>query len=376
MEQNSSAHRTVGTKQSTRFETLDALRGVTVILAMLDHVKVQFVTDVHVHVLVPLTRLSTPGFIILFGAMIEIAYLSKLRAGRTMRSVRERMASRLITCWALAALLSLAALASGNLDFDTAWRAVLGLGLGRFNEILLIYAALFAILIAMLPLIARYGSLPVVAIALLGWLLQPVFVVAFPDPPQLMNYLLGVGTGYGPALLPAMTFLGFGIALGEALNGRRSYLLVVLMALLAIVICGSELSHGVMESGRRFLANRWTNHPGYYAVGILGFIVISACLLVAKRFRFFELPQHVLAQIGSQSLFIYGVGNLWLNLLPIVEMSNAVGFCVAFMFLFCLIALGLLGPSKRNVLGMGLPALWGMKYGNVRDFLARRLVQA
>jgi uncharacterized membrane protein len=95
MEENSSAHLKVGTKQSTRFETLDALRGVTVILAMLDHVKVQFVTDVHV--LVPLTRLSTPGFIILFGAMIEIAYLSKLRAGRTMRSVRERMASRLIT---------------------------------------------------------------------------------------------------------------------------------------------------------------------------------------------------------------------------------------------------------------------------------------
>lgn len=40
-----------------------------------------------------------------------------------------------------------------------------------------------------------------------------------------MNYILGVGTGYGPALLPAMTFLGFGIALGETLNGRRSYLL-------------------------------------------------------------------------------------------------------------------------------------------------------
>jgi len=361
-------------EKSTRFETLDALRGVTVILAMLDHVKVQFVTDVHV--LVPLTRLSTPGFIILFGAMIEIAYLSKLRAGRTIRSVKERMASRLITCWALAALLSLAALVSGNLDFASAWRAVLGLGLGRFNEILLIYAALFAVLIAILPLIARYGSVPIVAIALLGWLSKPIFIVAFPDPPQLVNYILGMGTGYGPALLPAMTFLGFGIALGEALSGRRSYLLVVSMTLIAIVICASELSHGVMESGRRFLANRWTNHPGYYAVGILGFIGISACLLVARRFQFFELPLHVLARLGSQSLFIYGVGNLWLNLLPTVEMSTAVGFCVAFLFLSCLIALGLLGPLKRNVLGIGLPALWGSKYGNVRDFLARRLVQA
>lgn len=308
MEKNSTTHRAVCSTQSTRFETLDAIRGVTVILAILDHVKVQFVTDVHL--LVPLTRLSTPGFVILFGVMIEIAYLSKLRAGRSMQSVRERMASRLITCWALAALLSLAALVSGNLDFTSAWRATLGLGLGRFNEILLIYAALFAILIAILPLIARYGSVPIVAIAFLGWLLQPVFVVAFPDPPQLINYILGVGTGYGPALLPAMTFLGFGLALGEALTGRRNFLLVVLIALLAIVTCGSELSHGVMESGRRFLANRWINHPGYYAFGILGFIGISACLLVAKRFRLFKLPLQALARIGSQSLFIYGAGNL------------------------------------------------------------------
>lgn len=286
MEKVSATRRTARATKSTRFETLDAIRGVTVILAMLDHVKVQFLTDVHV--LVPLTRLSTPGFVILFGAMIEIAYLSKLRAGRTIRSVRERMASRLITCWALAALLSLAALASGSLDFDSAWRATLGLGLGRFNEILLIYAALFAILIAILPLIARYGSVPILAVALLRWLLQPAFTAAFPDPPQLMNYILGVGTGYGPALLPAMTFLGFGFALGEALTGRRGYNLVVLIALLAIVICVSELSHGVMESGRRFLANRWTNNPGYNAVGILGFIGISACLVGAKHIPLLE----------------------------------------------------------------------------------------
>lgn len=123
------------------------------------------------------------------------------------------------------------------------------------------------------------------------------------------------------------------------------------MALLAIVVVGSELSHGVMEAGRRFLANRWTKNPEYYAVGILGFIGISACLLVAKRFRFFELPLHVLAGIGSQSLFIYGMGNLWLNLLPIVKMSNAVDFCVVFLFLSCLIALGLLDPRDETYWG-------------------------
>lgn len=343
---------------------------------MLDHVKVQFISDVHI--LVPLTRLSTPGFVILFGAMIEIAYLSKLRAGRTLRSVRERMAARLVTCWALATLLTVAAFVSGNLDFASAWRAALGLGLGlgRFNEILLIYVALFAVLIAMLPLISRYGSVPILAIALVGWLLQPIFTVAFPDPPQLLNYVLGDGTGYGPALLPALTFLGFGLALGEALNVRRGFLLVAMIAVLASVVFGLELSHGVMESGRRFLANRWSNHPGYYAVGILGFIGILTCLLMAKRVRIFEVPLRGLAQIGTQSLFIYGVVNLWLNLLPAVELSRAAGICIAFLFLSCLIGLALVGPSKRNMLGMGLPTLWAREYSKVRDFIAARVVPA
>ena len=127
MEQNSSAHRKVGTKQSTRFETLNALRGVTVILAMLNHFKVQFVKDVHV--LVPLTRPSTPGFIILFGAIIEISYLSKLRAGRSMRSVRERMASLLITLGnRCLTVLSCACIGQSRLRFSMARSSWIGAG--------------------------------------------------------------------------------------------------------------------------------------------------------------------------------------------------------------------------------------------------------
>ena len=87
-----------------RFALLDALRGLTVILAMMDHVKVQFVPDFH-H-FIPLTRLSTPSFIILFGAMIEIAYLSKLRAGKPVRHrARAHDSPGSITCWGLAVLL-------------------------------------------------------------------------------------------------------------------------------------------------------------------------------------------------------------------------------------------------------------------------------
>lgn len=66
-----------------RFITFDALRGLIIILVMMGHLKVQFL---------PLSRLATPGFIILFGAMIEIAYLSKIRAGVDMLTIRQRMA--------------------------------------------------------------------------------------------------------------------------------------------------------------------------------------------------------------------------------------------------------------------------------------------
>lgn len=357
---------------SGRFASLDALRGLTVILAMLDHAKVQFVSDLHVFV--PLTRLATPCFIILFGAMIEIAYLSKLRSGSEIRSVRERMAARLITCWALAILLTIAAVISGNLDVETAWRSTIGMGLGRFNEILLIYAALFAILIAMLPILARHGAVPILAVAIVGWLSQPVLAAAFPNPVYLLNFFLGVGVGYGPALLPALTFLGFGLALGETLTGRRGVLLAVLVVVLAAVVCASELSYGLLEFGRRFLANRWINHPGYYAVGIIGFVGIWGALLVAKRIRFMDVPLRGLARVGTQSLFVYGAGNLFLNLLPVLELPRAIGIVVAFLFLAGLVTLSLVGPSKRNIFGMGLPARWGQEYGKVRDYMVGRLL--
>lgn len=342
------------------------------LLAMLDHVKVQFVPDIHV--LVPLARMATPAFIILFGAMIEIAYLSKLRSGTGIGRIRERLASRLITCWALACVLTAAAVVSGNLDVEVGLRSVFGLGLGRFNEILLIYAALFLFLIATLTVLASLGSVAILALALLGWLAQPFLAIAFPDPPYIMNFLFGVGEGYGPALLPALTLLGFGMALGETLTGRRGAWLPAAIVVLAALVCVSELSHGLLEAGRRFLAHRWINHPGYYAVGIMGFVCMAGALHLGARIRALHGPLRVLASIGTQTLFVYAAGNFALNLLPMTDLSRATGLCTAFLFLAWLIALTLTGPANRNRIFIGVPALWGRFYGKLRNYIAARLV--
>lgn len=352
--------------------TLDALRGLTVLLAMMDHVKVQFVPDVHL--LVPMTRMSTPSFIILFGAMIEIAYLSKLRGGLPEAKVRARMAVRLVTCAGLATLLTLAAMVSGNLEPAAGLKALFGLGPGRFNEIFLIYVALFAALLALLPLLARYGAVTIIALAALGWVLRPILAATYPEPAYLLNFIFGVGSGYGPALLPALTFLGFGMAAGEVLTGRRGPTLVIVLALIAVAVCLSELQFGVTEAGRRFLANRWLNNPGYYAVGILGCLTLGTILLLAERFAVLRKPLEGLAKIGTQTLFVYGSGNLALNLLPMFEMPRSVGLLVAGGFLCGLGALALIGPERRNALGLGLPALWGRTYGHLGDKVAGRLL--
>lgn len=361
-----------GPENASRIIVLDALRGLTVILAMIDHVKVQFVSDVHT--LVPLTRLSTPSFIILFGAMIEIAYLSKLRDGLNESVVQSRMLGRLVTCAGLATLLTLAAMISGNLTFDAGIHALLGQGLGRFNEILLIYTALFAILLLILPIMARFGSVPVVCLALIGWAVRAYLAPLYPDPPYILNFLLGIGTGYGPAVLPAMTFLAFGMVVGEMLTEHRGPAFALIIIAAAAFVCGTELSQGIMEAGRRFLANRWINAPGYYAVGIIAFVCMACVFMVAERIAALRSAFNTLGVIGTQSLFIYCAGNLALNLLPMTNLPHIIGFPVALGFLLGLTVLAIIGPQKRNTLGLGLPVIWGRIWGKFRRALVSKLM--
>lgn len=350
-------------RQVQRHIALDALRGLAVLLAMLDHVKVQFVPDMHL--LVPLTRLATPCFVILFGAMIEIAYLSRLRDGRlqegglqsgALAPVRRRLALRMRGSALWFAGLGLAAALSGNLTPAEALRSLVGLGPGRFNEILLVYTLLFAVTIALLPWLWRYGALPVLALAALGWALKALAEGKGLQPGYLATLLTGIGTGYGPALLPTMSFLGFGLALGETLTRRRSALLPAGLALLALLCCGFELSHGIAEAGRRFLAHRWTNHPGYYAVGTLGFLCIGAGLQWALHRPLLSRGVRGLARIGRQSLFVYGGGNLALNLLPMIALPRPLGLCVAAGFLVALLGLARVAEARRARPGAPSPA--------------------
>lgn len=354
---------------ASRFAIVDVLRGVALILAMMDHVKVQFVPDFHFFV--PLTRLSTPSFIIIFGAMIEIAYLSKIRSGRSLRFTQARMTERMLTCWALAVLLSFAAAASGNIDLGTAFRSIIGLEMGRFNEIFLIYSGLFIILIGILPIVARHGSVVIIALACLAWSLTFSLNSLVEMPSSFVNITIGLGFGYGPALLPSLTFLGFGMALGEMATGRRGPFLAFAMIALAVIICVFELSHGPLEAGRRFLAHRWINHPSYYAVGILGFVCIAMVIAGCIRWRVFKTIRGILAQVGAQSLFFYGFGNLLLNVLPIVELPRIAGPLAAITFMIGLIALACAGPQLRNTIGFGLPQLWRQFYGFIIGTLIR-----
>lgn len=326
-----------------RFVHVDALRGIALVLAFLDHVKVQFVTDVHV--LVPLTRFSTPCFIILFGAMIDIAYLSKRSAGTTSSALVQRMLSRAITCFLVSAVMLFAAILSGNLSIQAGSAAIFGLGLGRFNEILLVYAGLFLIVIICIAPLIRYGSRFLLLLAILGWGIWAGANHWVDAPPYWLNFITGAGQGYGPAILPGLTLMAFGMAAGEWYRGHRSGLFVVLLAVVAAGVCLLELSGGLQDAGRRFLAHRWINHPGYFAWGICGVMVLFTCV------RMLPVQSRVmsgLSGIGRQSLFYYGFGNIVLNLIPATDIPPMLGGLYAIMFMLALTVLTLMGGARRN----------------------------
>lgn len=355
-----------------RIGAIDATRGLAVVLAMLSHALVQFGDEIH-HIKL-LTRTATPAFMILFGAMIEIVYLRKLREAGTDANRRagvvERLLSRMLTCYVVFGLVALAALVSGKLDIVETAKAMLFLDQGRFGNILRIYTVLFAFVILTLPLAARYGAVFFVWAALGAWMLKYAFgALGAPDWSPLQN-VVGHVNGYGPAMLPGLTFIAFGMLVGEALTGRRSLRAAALVAAVAGVALAAQLA----AVGPRALADlvvwdyRWTNDPRYFAFGIVSTSAILGVFWLLWRRPLPDRISRTLAAFGRDTLFIYGFGNVALNLLPTYHGGPLAAGALALCFLAVLLCLSLERLDARatfNRLALRLPETVSRGYARV-----------
>lgn len=348
-------------RQVVRIDPIDSVRGLAVILAMLSHALLQF-TD-HFDTLKPLTRTATPAFVILFGIMLEIAYLQRLRAGESATVVKRRLGSRMVVCYLYFAAITVAALATGKLFPMESLKALVFLEKGFLGVLLKIYTVLFLLVLFLLPLLRRYGANVMVAAAVAGWVAKFACDAVMTHPPHLMNFMVGNGRGVGPAILPSLTFVAFGMLLGETLSGKRNATAVVVVLLGAAVFAAMQFLDAGSVSALRgdWLAARRYNHPLYFALGML-----STSLYLGLFWLLWRRPKpdpfsRFSADMGQQTLFIYGTGNIILALLPTYggqDAAMALGLVVLFMVgLFGMAWIRRLRPGwtrRQNLGGSGI----------------------
>lgn len=366
-----------------RLGYVDSARGMAVVLAMLSHSLYQFaprLTGSEFVALGLMTRTATPAFLVLFGTMIEVAYLRKVRDGSSRRRVSERLLSRMMTCYLLYAAVVGASLAVGKIEPRMFFESLLWLGEDRFGTILRTYSGLFLIVALLLPLLVRYGSGVFLGLAAIAWVLKYALPPTGGLDGYAMNVVFGNGEGFGPAVLTSFTFVAFGVTLGEALTGRRGFARVLAFAGAAAVCLLVDLADKGPDGYAMLLKDyRWQNHPVYFAYGIL----TSGAIVALFRLLWLRTPPDPatmgLSIVGRQTLFVYGFGNVALNLLPVYHGSPKIGLALALLFLAGLFLLSLDRAWPRatlsNRLLLGVPGAFVSAYGRLVERVVQRVMR-
>ncbi|MCA8902023.1 MAG: DUF1624 domain-containing protein [Hyphomonas sp.] len=340
-----------------RINYIDASRGLAVILAMMAHSMIHYVTGIQVMIdaqvwIQIVTRTATPTFMVLFGIMIELVYLRRLREGAPADRTVTRLLERMITCYVLFFLVMMAGAVTGKFSFTKAFLAIAYFETGNYGVILQIYAVLFAIIAATLGLARRWGSLVYAGIAGLGWALK--FTLEATHAPAIypLQYLIGYGFGFGPAILPGMTLVAFGALVGEMLTGRRARFWAPAIGAGAMAVVLWNIATSGLHEYARLVTDvfRWNNDVFYYTFGI----AVSSLSLIffagIDRARKGAAPgKFSLAALGRDTLYIYGGGNIFLNLLPGYTGQSHLAFLAVAAFLCALMLSSIYKPQVSQV---------------------------
>ena len=365
-----------------RVTWIDGCRGTALVLAYLAHLFIAFQLEPgdQLSLLTRLfTRAATPAFLVIFGIMLEMTYLRQARSLVDLAPVRLRLFNRAFDCYVVFAAITLAAVAGEHLSPRQGLSAVFYLGPGRFGIILELYALLLVGIAMALPLVLRWGWIGLLGLSAIGWISRHGLNTL--DAPEWypLQFLVGYGTGFGPSVLPGLVFVAFGILIGQALSqpGQRAPVLIF------VTLCGMIVGVGMEQLGLRgfvtalVLDFRWSNHPGYFATGIM-----TSSLLLSVNWWLHRKSRPIssrlsLESIGRNSLFVYGMGNILMNLVPRLTLPAdsrlywSLAFTIGFGF-FYVYRKRILQHLERHA--FGLPTAIHGLYEKQRERILLRLL--
>lgn len=330
-------------KKARRLQGIDVCRSAAIILAMSSHAMVEakmwnFSEEWPAGTFVALRllmQMAPVTFIVLFGAMLEIAYRPRFLRGEE-RTATRRLLNRAVQCYLLYVITILACVAAGDYSIGYAIRCILMAGVSPYADILKFYAVALALAPAIIALRNRVGLAGLLGLTALIQLAYPL-VHALPDPMPIgekdylgpiMGFLVGKGGDVGaPSVLHGVALAMIGMIVGNATaalfaeDRRLRRVGAIWMLTIAAISAGLTLffwNWGDPMATVIALADmsvRNLNHPIYYASGILTTIIATGLC----TFAFDSKEQRWLNPIkfmGTVSLFTFSFGNVLLYLQP------------------------------------------------------------
>lgn len=316
---------------SKRIYFVDFARSFAIMLALTDHgmndfhIWENYSTKVFTAMKV-LTTSATPTFILLFGMMLEIIYLGKLRRSG-IRKTASGLVNRSFQCYVGYFLTTVAGVIGGFKHLKGAFAEVIFFGNNHFGNILKIYTLLLLVAIPLVWFRNKYGIRWTVMVGFAPWLLYPVLQWLTPLHGNIgifTSSMFGFGGQGGPSIMLSLSIVTTGMLIASFISfeqkgafQRKTWAVIGTFGLAALVVF---LIEPLKEIREKYTTNfyRDNNNVIYYifstTLGLTVALISSYLIPIGSHI---SKATHTFLAFGRSSLTAFTVCNIILNLTAI-----------------------------------------------------------
>jgi hypothetical protein len=313
---------------SKRIYFVDFARSFAIMLALTDHgmndfdIWHKYSTKVFTCMKI-LTTSATPTFILLFGMMLEIIYLGKLRRSG-LRKTASGLVNRSFQCYIGYLLTTVAGVIGGFKYFKGAVAEVIFFGNNHFGNILKIYTLLLLVAIPLVWFRNKYGIRWTMIVGFAPWLLYPLMQWLTPPDGNVgifTSAIFGFGAQGGPSIMLSVSIVTTGMLIASFISFedkgafQKKTLAVIGVFLIAVVVVFMLVPAETLR--QNYTTNLYRDHNNviYYifstTLGLMVALVSSRIIPIGSHI---SNSTHTFLAFGRSSLTAFTAGNIFLNL--------------------------------------------------------------
>ncbi len=270
------------------------------------------------------TSSATPTFLFLFGMMLELVYLKRLRE-KGLSSIRPQLIKRSFQCYLGFILTSLAGVIGGYLTIKGLIGSSFFAVNNHYGNILKIYCVLIVLAMPLLMFRKKWGVWPIVVICCSYWIFYPLTIQIHIENGNINNFtssMFGIGNSGGPSVLHSLSIVSIGMLSATFIDFNNKWKFPKMNLILLSILISAIVLFLFDMSWNQFIDNyfsnefRYNNHPLYYLVSLslAVILVLLFSTIVPLGVKIKPWTSYLLV-FGRNSLSAFTIGNIILNII-------------------------------------------------------------